>query len=210
MANIDNPAGFYPLGNLAPCREYTASAAVAKGDLVAIASGKVLPWVSGTHATAIGVAQTSAAASADCFVWDDPDTEFVGQCSGTYATTLDGTSVDAEGTTGIFEVNENASAAQVLLIKRQYLGEPDNVTVGANSRVVFTICKHHNTQGAPAATIADVAAQTSPTATNGSGASASTFSGAECDLLRAEVALNLAAINAILARLELAGISALA
>ena len=93
MANIDNPAGFYPLGNLAPCRPYTASATIAKGDLVAIASGQVLPYASGTHDTAIGVAQTAAAASAECMVWDDPDTEFVGQVSGTYVkATHDGAS----------------------------------------------------------------------------------------------------------------------
>ena len=209
MANIDNPAGFRPLGSLAPAREYTASATIANGDLLAIVSGKVLPFAVGTHDLAVGVAAEAAANAETLLVWDAPDQEFIGQVSGTYVkATHDGASMDPEGTTGIMEVNENAEVWMGLTCKRHYVGDVDSVDVGANSRVVFLVTKHQFAKGAIGDNIAVVAAQTSPTAGNGSGADAETFNGAECDKVRAEVALNLAKINVILARLEDAGLSA--
>jgi len=144
MANTNNPAGFYPLGQQVRARAYTSSAAIAKGDLVAIASGKVLPFATATHSRALGVAANAVTGTGlEVIVYDDPATEFVGQVSGTYVqATHDGAACDMEGTSSIHELNENANLWNGLIIKRQYLGEPESKEVGANSRVVFGIAKH--------------------------------------------------------------------
>jgi hypothetical protein len=60
---------------------------------------------------------------------------FEGQCSGTYATTIASTAVDIEGTTGIMEVNENATTEAVIHI----ISANPNTEIGANSRVYFYI-----------------------------------------------------------------------
>ena len=66
-----------------------------------------------------------------------PGVVFEGQCSGTYAASIRYTSVDIEGTTGIMEVNENATTEQVIHV----IGPVDGTTIGANSRVQFVIAR---------------------------------------------------------------------
>jgi len=143
MANYDNPNGFAPVTSPARKNVYTTSAAVSRGDALAIASGAVLPYVVATHDQVVGVAAHDADSGADVLVYDDPDTEFVGQCSGTFAATMIGASVDIEGSTGIMEIDENGSTDQVATIVGHYpmVGATE---VGANSRVKFRITGHVN------------------------------------------------------------------
>ena len=59
MANYDSPDGFKPVSFPARTNVYECSATVTKGDALAIASGKVLPYVAATHSAVIGVAAES-------------------------------------------------------------------------------------------------------------------------------------------------------
>jgi len=210
MANYDNPNGFRPVSE-SRLAEYTTSAAVSKGDLLAYVSGAVLPFATGTHTDAVGVAAHDAASGADVLVYDDPTTIFVGQTSGNYvAATYDGELVDVEGTTGIMEVNEDSTSNPVVQVLYQYPVKGSEDT-GANARVAFVIAKH---MYAPAyglvdemkdfAHIADLTDSTGGTA-DGTLAAIS-GSGADSDINNnfAECA---AAIAAIHARLEAAGIN---
>ena len=141
MANYDNPDGFAPVGVAYGTNEYTASATIAKGDALAIVSGEVLPYAIATHDLIVGVAAEAAAANETLLVWDDPRQEFQGQCSGTYAATMNGERLDIEGTTGIMEVNENATVKTLVALINHY-PIPGSEDIGANSRVRFKIAKH--------------------------------------------------------------------
>lgn len=142
MANYDNPNGFRPVSFPARTNVYECSATVAKGDAVAIASGKVLPYEGGgTHTTVIGVAAQDGVNGDEIQVFDDPSTEFEGQCSGTFAVTLIGTAVDLEGTTGIMEVDENGSTNDIAVILGHY-PLPGADEIGANSRVKVVFAGH--------------------------------------------------------------------
>lgn len=143
MANYDNPNGFAPVTFPARANKYTTSAVVTKGDALAIASGAVLPYVLATHDQIVGIAAHDAESGAEVLVYDDPDTEFVGQCSGTFATSMIGSSVDIEGTTGIMEIDENGSTDQVATIVGHY-PVAGSTEVGANSRVKFRLTGHTN------------------------------------------------------------------
>jgi len=151
MANINDP-GFLKAANAAASNltSYTASAAIAKDDIVAIASGKVAVFVPGTDTEVLGVAAHAAAVDGDAIlVADDPAAEWVMQCSGTYtATTHDGTRVDLEGGTGAAEVNENAATDGTAFI----IGaapQPGSDEAGANARVRVKFVQHAKA-GAPA------------------------------------------------------------
>jgi len=145
MANNDNPNGFKALGHKPRLSAYTAKDAtdIERGDLLAIVSGRVLPWLETPHTDAVGVAATAATGGDEVLVYDDPTTEFYGQTAGSYApTSHDGLAVDATGTTGEMEVHQGSTTKAVVVIKRQYLGEPGSTDTGANARVVFQINKH--------------------------------------------------------------------
>ena len=85
----------------------------------------------------LGVAATPCAASTagNVAVYDSPDTEFVGQCSGDSVQTIVNTACDIEGTTGIMEVNEDATTEDVIWIT----GLLPQDEVGTNGRVLFKI-----------------------------------------------------------------------
>ncbi len=80
MANLDQPQGFRPQGELLRLRAYVAAGAIYPGDLVAPeAAGRVAVWAAGA---ARGVALTYAAAAGDeVMVADDPAQCFIGQAS---------------------------------------------------------------------------------------------------------------------------------
>jgi len=144
MANYDNPNGFRPVSFPARTNVYevTAATTVTKGDALAIASGKVLPYEGGvTHTTVIGVAAESGSGGDEIQVYDDFATEFEGQCSGTFAATLIGTAVDLEGTTGVMEVDENGATNDVAVIFGHY-PLPGADEIGANSRVKVVFGGH--------------------------------------------------------------------
>jgi predicted lipoprotein len=143
MANYDNPNGFRPVSFPARTNVYevTAATTVTKGDALAIASGKVLPYVAASHTAIIGVAAESGSGGDEIQVYDDFATEFEGQCSGTFAATLIGTAVDLEGTTGIMEVDENGATNDVAVILGHY-PLPGADEIGANSRVKVVFGGH--------------------------------------------------------------------
>ena len=141
MANADNPNGFKPWSPDPRVTKYNAGDTFAKGDLLMYASGKVKCHDAG-NTLAVGVAATDGAAGQDCLVYDDPDTIFIGQCSGTHAlASHDGELVDVEGGTGVMEINEDASTNDTVRILRQEL-VPGSMETGANARVLFTIAEH--------------------------------------------------------------------
>ena len=141
MANVDNPNGFKPWSADPRVNRYTAGAAFSKGDLLMVSSGKAVIHDAG-KALALGVAATSASgADVDCLVYDDANTIFIGQTSGSYGVAENGTLCDVEGTTGIQELNENGHTALTLMILRQEL-VPGSSELGNNARVLFTISQH--------------------------------------------------------------------
>lgn len=134
MANYDNP-GFCLVLNSRRVRPYTASGTIAVGDIVAQASGSVLPFVSGTHDAPRGIAATAATTGQTVYVHDQPDLEFVMQTSGSYvAATYDGVLVGVEGTTGIMEINEDATTSKIVKVLR-HLPMSGAEDTGANARV---------------------------------------------------------------------------
>lgn len=139
MANYNNPNGFRPVSFPARTNVYECSAAVAKGDVLAIASGKVLPYASATHTAVIGVAAEDGANGEEIQVYDDPMTEFEGQCSGTFAVTQIGTAVEIEGTTGDMQIDENEASGNDVCVILGHYPLPGSDEIGANSRlkVVF-------------------------------------------------------------------------
>lgn len=147
MANFDDPNGFTHVGGPSTMHEYTSSAAIAVGDLLSIASGKVLPYVEGSGSpfiSAIGVAATAATAGDETvLVYDDPTSVFRVQTSGTYtSTTDDGTLCDVEGTTGIMEANENATTNETLVILGQDVVPGAEDDGAANARIRVRIARH--------------------------------------------------------------------
>lgn len=217
MANYDNPNGFKP-ARRARVTPYTASATITKGDLLAIDSGKVLPYSSASHDEAIGVAATPAVNGGECLVYDDPTTTFIGQTSGSYTPASDdGELCGVEGTTGIMEVDENGTQKLLKIVRHR--PQTGSTETGANSRVEFSIVSH--TLSPSAGPVADIdndgdgythladLTDSSGGSTDGTiEAVGATNSGDVSGAINnnfAEVAAKIAAIHA---RLEAAGISA--
>jgi len=146
MANTDNPNGFKPAYTLSggpPAVVWMPVATtqtLAKGDAITLSSGQVAISTS-TSGTIDGVmAAPSVSATANTLVpvyVANSDTVFEGQCSGSSAVALIGTAVDIEGTTGIMEVNEDATTEVICRIIELHPSD----AVGANGRVRFVIEK---------------------------------------------------------------------
>lgn len=237
MANYNNPNGFRPISADAKYGKYTvkASTTVTRGDALAIVSGVVLPMLwDGTHDQILGVAAENGTGGDVIHVYDQPGTIFEGQCSGTYAkTSHDGARVGFEGTTGAMQVNENATSGLMGKILR-HAPRPGAEDVGDYARVAFVFTSMANGSapgdqtfdaltantvtvgglelgaavdtltngGAGHTTIADITTA-AVTGVDGTGANAAS----KADVDTAFTAYD-AKINAILARLETAGISA--
>lgn len=148
MANLDNPNGFKFIeslvghGELAKGARVASGAAIAKGDaLIISATVPDMQIAVSTSGLLHGIAAQDVATSAvQADLWYYPAVPwsiFEGQCSGTFATTIITTDVDIEGTTGIMEVNENATTEGVI----QIIGYDPNSEVGANTRVYFYILR---------------------------------------------------------------------
>lgn len=147
MANVDNPNGFscvMTLSGGAPTRlSYTtaASQSIKKGDAVSLSlatslvtlANSVTPRLFGVAAH--DVTTTAADERYPLLVYPfDSNNVFEAQCSGTFSLARIGSSVDIEGTTGIQEVNEDATVEQVLRI----IGYNPLSEIGANARVWVT------------------------------------------------------------------------
>ena len=148
MANANIPRGFWPVrpigreGRVVNCAVKTAEN-IKPGDPVRMVDRKV-EVAAATDKAVFGVAgqESVAAVPATIPVYPARDWIFGGQCSGTYApASHDQLRVDIEGTTGIFEVNENAVVEGTVQILR-LLGQPDNIAgLNANVEFIFTLAQ---------------------------------------------------------------------
>ena len=145
MANPDVPNGFRPVGKEPKIGYYpiAASQTYVYGDMLVRSAGQV------TRATAASAillgaaadAQTTPAANTMIPVYDDPNQEYIGQCSGTVQDSELPKTCDIEGTSGIMEIDENAVATNVIRIERRHPDSENNV---ANAKVFFRINIHEN------------------------------------------------------------------
>lgn len=155
MANVNNPNGFIFVKSLVGSdaspviweAEVAASQTIAIGDALAITSGQVVIAAS-SSAQLLGFAVEAIVVAGGAtgiisFIPALPHYVFQGQCSGTFAQSIMFTGVDIEGTTGIMEINENATTEVVVrpiaLSKVTYAGTAN--TIGLNSRVDFVVQK---------------------------------------------------------------------
>jgi hypothetical protein len=148
MANKDYPNGFKWVKGPLIRNHYqvNTSQGIKKGDMVVLSSGKVSLAASNSGAL-LGVADAAKTTGGSVTAADTIEvicgaegTVFQGQCSGNSAVALIGTDVDIEGTTGIMEVDENATTEQVIRV----VEIPDTTdlgvnALGANGRVNFII-----------------------------------------------------------------------
>jgi len=159
MANPDIPCGFTPVRALdggpiiAQPGYLNASQTLAVGDALILSSGRlsIALYDSGSLAgvvapqagiTRLGSNAISSSSADDTVYFYDARHVFAGQCSGTYATTMRGKLVDIEGTTGVMEINEDATNETVIQIVKEILGTwggRTGLVVGSNSVVEFTI-----------------------------------------------------------------------
>lgn len=158
MANTDNPNGFKLVSHLSGVPQVfdfpvAASQTIAKGDAVILSSGLVEIAVA-TSGQLLGVAMESVTTGASVTRADDrikvavgcPSNVFSGQCSGDSTAALVGTACDIEGTTGIMEVNENATTEDVIQVVGLQSDDDADLTLGTNDRVYFVI---HRSQWYP-------------------------------------------------------------
>lgn len=147
MANKDLPNGFRAVmttgGHTPPvfAANTKSNLSVMPGDPLIMLSNGTLDIATASSAKIFGVSQSKltavAATQQKClYVPAAADIIFEGQCSGTFSPVNVGEAVDIEGSTGIFEINENAQSVGVATILG-LAGGVDNA-VGANARVYFT------------------------------------------------------------------------
>lgn len=145
MANRDNPCGFkvhkcdlpaIPTGEGILKNGVTITADGDGADAVILGTDGYLDIALATSTSILGIAQYTATGDGSTkvrYTKAIPGVEFEGQCSGTMAQTNIGQACDIEGTTGIMEINENASSTGVVLP----IALKGDSAVGANARLVF-------------------------------------------------------------------------
>jgi len=139
-ANADNPDGCKPVGlfgqHSEPFQAYETAAAqtIVEGDPVKLDGSGQIVIGTAIDSALLGFARSGVTASSAgdlIYVYSNPSTVFQCQSSGSFAITMISDLVDLEGSTGIFEVNENASVYKPLRI----VGYNPNDSVGANARL---------------------------------------------------------------------------
>lgn len=151
MANRDNPNGFQfvKINNsnagspVIKTLDVGASTTIAIGDAVIYTSGLAAialsnsPWIAGVaiEAVATGAGETGTIQIIPAY----SDYVFRGQCSGTYAVSINGTNVDIEGATGIMEINENGTTEEVVHVIE--ISDVQSNAVGVNSKVDFSFVR---------------------------------------------------------------------
>lgn len=146
MANLDNPNGFSAISGFEEStHEWTVNSAgtatIKKGDAVIISQGYACIAASSSGSLlgiAAGPSDETTSAQGKVLVHDDYRTIFEGQVSGTATLAMRGKVCDIEGTTGIMEINEDATTESVV----QIIAFTPGTEIGANSRVQFRINKH--------------------------------------------------------------------
>lgn len=147
MANKDNPNGFRVLQTVSGTEPMVLSGltvtglTVAPGDaLVKDASTGLLDIATASSTAIFGVCQSKVTGETGVskkinYIPVTEDIIWEGQCSGTLTQAMSGDTCDIEGTTGIMEINENATSTNVVRII-EMSDRPDNA-MGANARVKF-------------------------------------------------------------------------
>ena len=139
MSNPNSPNGLIPLsGSVLETVPMIASATIARGDLLALVAGKVLPYVEGTHAAACGVALNAGVADDTVAVACNPDQLFSIQCDDAWSQAIFGSAVDIQGATGV----QKANAVTVVNGTLQIFGLAAGSTLGAYNRVLTRIAQH--------------------------------------------------------------------
>lgn len=148
MANVDNPRGFEWVGNLyggtggpRVMKLKTANTqTIAAGDAVILASGYVSIALA-TSGTILGVATSAVTASSEGDdIWVIPALPgylFRAQCEGTLTQALLLGEADIVGTTGIMEINEDASVEDVVQIVDLDRSERNSIAANADVIVRF-------------------------------------------------------------------------
>ncbi len=155
MANLDKPVGFRPVisshTGVPRVNKYVVKAsevAIAAGDAVIQDAGdpgyvKIALSSSGSLLGIAAEGVASTAADRAVYVYDDPNTLFIGQTVTGQTTAQDdlgGILCDIAGTTGIMEVVVNTNTESVIAVL--FIDErPDN-TLGEHVDVIFKIYKH--------------------------------------------------------------------
>ena len=147
MANVDNPSGFSPHRRLGGGALQTFTGLLASntiyeaGDILQAEAGYVTIATAATDAVA-GVAQSIQATSLGThptayFYPAIQDYVFTAQCSGTPTQATIWTLVDFEGTTGIMEINEDASTIDHM----RAIGFESNTSIGLNAKMEVIFAK---------------------------------------------------------------------
>jgi len=139
-----NPYGFWPATPNAKTRmmEVAASQTFAAGDPLVLSSGQVAVAVQNSSTELCGIAAEACASldqGTEVAVWADPDQEFFGRCNADASGVAVGTLMDLDGTTGAFEIDENASDQDLFCHLGVKRGDDDS-QAGAQLRV--RIAKH--------------------------------------------------------------------
>jgi hypothetical protein len=151
VANQDAPNGFkYVKGeHLVMHIGLAATQVISKGDMIIEDTNGYGAIAASSSGQLLGLALHDADSTGEAagaidmeYIVATPATIFQGQCSGTLTQTMLMSDMDIEGTTGIMEVNENATTEQVIRI----IEIPDTTEfgineVGANSRVNFIVIR---------------------------------------------------------------------
>jgi len=147
MANKDNPHGFRALQTVSGTVPMvlkgltTTGLTIAPGDaVIKDASTGFLTIATAASASIFGVCQSKVTGETGVskeinYIPATEDVIWEGQCSGTLTQAMMGDTCDIEGTTGIMEVNENATSKNVVRLI-ELSDKPDNA-MGANARVKF-------------------------------------------------------------------------
>jgi hypothetical protein len=145
MTNIDNPHGFkYEYrkgGGTAPLEEFwtNSNTTLAKGDPVRLSTtGYVSIAAATTTITLLGVAAHAVTGATGIrkkvlVIPGYEDVVFSGQCSGAPTQAHIGSLVDLEGSTGIFEINEDATTTKAIRL----LNFKPGTTIETNAEMYF-------------------------------------------------------------------------
>ncbi len=149
MANSDKPNGFTLVksvfGEHARMKfPVAASQTIAAGDAIILVAGLIQIGLA-TSGAILGVAAHPITTTASPTRADDqmlvelalPGNIFEGQLSGSSVAATLGSECDIEGTTGIMELNEDASVEDVAQIVRLVSDVRDDLEQGLNDRVQF-------------------------------------------------------------------------
>lgn len=150
MANNDCPNGFMAIGSLdgGLPQEFlgwvqSGANPIKIGDPLFVTGG-FIRIADANDGALIGmsnsVVPTDLCAIQKIYFYGSPNTMFSGQCSGAYTQAMQFDICDIEGSTGIFEVDENASSQGVLQIIG--LATYDDNDYGTNAKVKVIIKEH--------------------------------------------------------------------